>query len=629
MTEMPQNPDAASGPIFSRMRTRLILLVLLPVIPMLALTFYTNLEERQNERARVREGAEALSQLAAAKEENFVKNTRQLLATLAEFPFLVFSTNRMICETHFTNLCRLSPDYQNFGLIEADGTLFCSAVKTNGRVNVSDRSYFQRVVETRRFAIGDFQVSRLTHLPSLNFSYPVLNGEGALVRVLFASLKLSLLNDEAAQILLPNGAVINVIDRTGTVLAQFPEPERWVGQSLTNIPFVQQILKQHKGTFEGPGIDGVPRLYAVTPIRDGNAPSLFVSVGIPVHVSFARADFILVRNLTVLSLVGLLTLAAARFYGQRYILKPVVALVAAAKRLADGDLKARSGISYGGGELSQLARAFDGMADTLEKRQVEIERAQAAINQINSELEQRVKDRTAQLEGLNRELEAFSYSVSHDLRAPLRHIDGFAQMLRKNSVGALDEKSTRYLGVIGDSAKRMGNLIDDLLAFSRMGRREISDVVVDTGALIREIIAELETDLRGRSIEWSIADLPQIRGDSAMLRVVWVNLISNAVKYTRPKEAARIEIGFENNSSTETIFYIRDNGVGFDMQYADNLFGVFQRLHRDAEFEGTGIGLASVRRVINRHGGRTWAEGQLNEGASFYFSIPKPTQRKL
>ena len=246
-----------------------------------------------------------------------------------------------------------------------------------------------------------------------------------------------------------------------------------------------------------------------------------------------------------------------------------------------------------------------------------------SILRYNQALKRQVEERTAQLEAANKELEAFAYSVSHDLRAPLRHIDGFLEMLQGRTKTTLDDKSQHYMEVISDSAKKMGALIDDLLSFSRMGRSEMFKSQVNLDELVRDIIQEFRIETEGRNIRWEISPLPSVTGDRSMLRIVLVNLLSNALKFTRPRQQAEIEIGYTPGTKDETVVFIRDNGVGFDMNYADKLFGVFQRLHRVDEFEGTGIGLANVFRIINRHGGRTWAEGEVDHGATFYFSLPQ------
>jgi len=244
----------------------------------------------------------------------------------------------------------------------------------------------------------------------------------------------------------------------------------------------------------------------------------------------------------------------------------------------------------------------------------------ALLNIVLRRAEERAELAT-ELARANKELEAFSYSVSHDLRAPLRHIAGYGDLLREQEGERMSEKSRRFLNNMLDSARFAGTLVDDLLTFSQMGRAALRPAPVDLGQLVRVVAREFEADAAGRRIEWVIHDLPRVTGDAAFLQLALRNLISNAVKYTRTRESAKIEI-FATRSGDEYIFGVRDNGVGFDMKYGAKLFGVFQRLHRAEEFEGTGIGLANVRRIIERHEGRTWAEGRLGEGAVFYFSLP-------
>jgi len=239
------------------------------------------------------------------------------------------------------------------------------------------------------------------------------------------------------------------------------------------------------------------------------------------------------------------------------------------------------------------------------------------------ELNQELTKRSTDLLATNKELEAFAYSISHDLRAPLRHMVGFTELLQKNSSSLLDEKGRRYMMMILESAKRMGTLIDDLLAFSRIGRAETRETMVSLDQLVKEVQNEVSSDTEGRNVRWKIEPLPDLNGDRSMLKLVLVNLISNAVKFTRTRPQPQIEIGCTEKRNGGVVVFVRDNGVGFDMKYVNKLFGVFQRLHRAEEFEGTGIGLATVQRIIHRHGGQVWAEGQVGSGATFYLSLPR------
>jgi signal transduction histidine kinase len=268
----------------------------------------------------------------------------------------------------------------------------------------------------------------------------------------------------------------------------------------------------------------------------------------------------------------------------------------------------------------ELLKALDGL-----------ETSRSEVFQLNRDLDSRVQERTAELQianaklkAANEELEAFSYSVAHDLRGPLRHINGYTGQLKELLAEKLDAEGHRHLAMVSESVKQMARLIDDLLAFSRRARAEMQNTAVDLESLLDGAIRTLHAETQARNIVWKRNPLPAARGDPAMLSQVFVNLISNAVKYTRCRDPAQIEIGSREESPDELTVFVRDNGVGFDMRHANLLFGVFQRLHRADEFEGIGIGLANVRRIISRHGGRTWAAGTVGAGATFFFTLPYP-----
>jgi len=341
------------------------------------------------------------------------------------------------------------------------------------------------------------------------------------------------------------------------------------------------------------------------------ADSLLLATSIDNHVKavISRSHSRIIICTLLLALFAVVML----FVIDRYAMGTITRLQQGTAIVAGGNLDYEIAIKSRD-EIGELSAAFNQMTR-------ELKNSRSALEQSHSELEQRVRERTAALEASNQEHESFTYTVSHDLRAPLRAIDGFSRILMKESAAKLDEEGRRVLQVIRKNTQTMGQLIDDLLAFSRLGRQTITLSDLDLTSMGQDVYEEIVSAVPGRAITFDLKTLPPVRGDKALMRQVVFNLLANAVKFTGPRTDARIEFGGWVEGK-ENIYFVKDNGAGFDMQYIDKLFGVFQRLHGMEEFEGTGVGLAIVRRTILKHGGRVWAEGKINEGATFYFSLP-------
>jgi light-regulated signal transduction histidine kinase (bacteriophytochrome) len=299
---------------------------------------------------------------------------------------------------------------------------------------------------------------------------------------------------------------------------------------------------------------------------------------------------------------------------KKSISAPIIALARTAEVISNKHDFAVRAVKMGNDELGTLTIAFNEMLEQIQQRD-------RTLREFNENLEQKIKDRTQQLETVNKELEGFSYSVSHDLRAPLRAIIGYAAILEEDYGDKLDDEARRITGVIRNNTVKMGQLIDDLLAFSRMSRQDMSKARIDMSVVVNEVRESLATQFDFKRIHWKIEPLPVVPANANMIRQVWVNLISNAIKYSSKREIAQVEIGtFPKNG--QTVFFVRDNGAGFNQQYAEKLFKVFQRLHSATEYEGTGIGLALVEKIVSKQGGSVWAEGEVDKGACFYFSLP-------
>ncbi len=325
----------------------------------------------------------------------------------------------------------------------------------------------------------------------------------------------------------------------------------------------------------------------------------------------------LMRYAGIVALVLVVSLLAAFLLStvfQKAMARPIVELAETARVVSrEKTYSVRAPVTQNADEIEVLIAAFNEMLEQIQERDTALETAR-------DELEARVERRTEQLEAVNRELESFTYSVAHDLRAPLRHIQGFADALKEDCADTLEPAAVGYVNRIVDSTRRMDQLISDLLGLAQVGRQEMHFRPTVLKTLVEDVVREVAQEYQGRKIEWHIGDLPVVDCDPGLIRLALYNLLANAVKYTKPRDPAVIEIGMKPDDG-ERVIFVRDNGVGFNMKYAHKLFGVFERLHRREDFEGTGVGLATVQRIIHKHGGRIWAEAEVDRGATFFFTL--------
>jgi signal transduction histidine kinase len=592
--------------IFSSLRARLALVVAVSFVPAVLAILHDHIGREQQELLEASRQAEVSVRVAAETYEGRFESARQVLIALSQVE-KIQSGDRKSCERTLAKYLTNYPHLDNLGVAKADGSLWASALPFTGPTHVGDRAYFQRVMESGRFSVGDYQSGRFTKDPTIVCAQPIVNSEGKIDRVVFVAFDLQFLSPLIDDRVYHMGARLALVDRNGTVLGSSQSSD--LGQTH---PFSGgDSLPGSVASFRSGD-----RLCSIAPVRTRPLSGLRVIMDIHLDDLFRMARWRLYKNLGWLAFSLLIAAALCGRVGGYFITRHVHSLLATTGQLRAGNLSARTGIGVQSGELADLARAIDTMAEGLERRNKELEEAR-------QNLENKVELRTRELEEANRQLESFGFSISHDLRAPLRAIDGFSQILLNEHASSLLPEGRRILGLVVKNSKHMAQLIDDLLAFSRLGRQEVVGIELNMGEMAREVYQDLTTPPLPRSIDVTIRPMPNARGDNAMVRQVWTNLIENALKYTSRLPHAVIEIGVEMING-ETAYFVKDNGVGFDPHFAGKLFQVFQRLHGSSQFAGTGVGLAIVHRIVLKHGGRVWAESRPQEGATFYFSLRTP-----
>ncbi len=624
MSSSTDRSQQGRAPFFSRLRVRLLALVLLAILPALGLVLYTGFEQRESARLDAEAAARRVVKLAASTQKQQVEATRQLLATLAQLP-QVHPSRAAECAALFTNLLQIHGIYANIGAVDARGKLFASALPpAQPGLDYSDRSYFTNARTTGRFAGGEYQTGRISGRPTFTMAQP-LRENGSFSGVVFAALDLNWLAQFAPRSELPAGATLTLIDRHHVILLRHPPGDlgnSWAGRSVTNFPeFMKFLAEGGDRPRSFPGLDRVTRLYSSTPLhRTAGIPDAHVFVGIPLEAAFANANRTMRQNLTFLGIVAVLALTAAWTGGDFFVLRQVHGLVDAAKRMSKGDLTARSGFDPGPGELGQLARSFDEMAASLETHVADLERAQAGLRALNEQLEHRVLDRTLELRRSNEDLEQFAYVASHDLQEPLRMITSYIALLRQREGGKLDQNSQQFIAIALDGATRMQQLIQDLLAYARVGNQGREFEPVECQEACDAALANLELAIETAGATVTRDTLPRVKGDLTLLTQLFQNLVGNALKF-RGEAPPQVHVGCGRRGG-EWEFYVRDNGIGIAPQDFERVFVVFQRLHSREKYPGTGIGLSVCKKIVERHGGQIRVESRPGKGTTFYFTLP-------
>ncbi len=596
---------------FPSLRVRLILLVLLATIPALGLILYTGLEQRRLATEEIRETALRLARFVSSDQTRMIQGTRQLLVGLSELPE-VRTRNDRFCSALFADLLKLQPLYANLGAVESDGKLFCSALPITETVNVSSRAWFRGAIRTHDFSAGDYQIDRVSKKATISFGYPVIGSGGRVQAVVFAALNFTWLNQLAAQAQLPQGAVFVVVDRKGTILAHYPEPEKWIGQSTPAPLLVENGRAQRAAVTEAASADGITRLYGFTSLLGTRDPGgLYAGVGIPKDAAFAEADRILTRNLAGLGLVAVLALVAAWFGSDLFVLRRVNALVAAARRLAAGNLGARTGLPHEEGELGNLARSFDEMAEALQRREEEIQQQREALLQ---------REKLAAMGSL-------VAGVAHELNNPLSIVMGHADLLRETlrsgPVAAQAEAITR-------AAERCARIVKNFITLARQHPPERQRT--DLNRVVREAVELLVYPFRVDNVEVALdlaEDLPILWADPHQLQQLVVNLLSNAHHAMRETPLPRRLTLTTRHDPTRgrASLEVADTGPGIPPEIRSRIFEPFFTTKPPGQ--GTGLGLSLCDRIIEGHGGTIRAESTPGKGTIFRVELPAEDAAEL
>lgn len=595
---------------FFTIRIKLIFIIGFFLVPMAVLSAYNHYEILDREIDDLKSRNLSVATHVAVEVDRLITETTGVLRVLSRHP-TVAARKPAAMDRLFAELLPSYPMRLNILAADMAGDNVGSAVRSPNvhTLNYNDKEWYLRA-RKGAFIIGDLHISKLFNRPSVMIAGPAFDDNSSQVGVVGIPIDLNAISAHlsASTRRLADETDILVLDRKGGILMDTRSPER-IGRNIvdTNIKCPGEEFTPGFTTVCR-GNDGVERIISVAKVGNHGWNAV---VSMPLAEARSFALLVSRKALSAALIAGIIAMfPAVRLV--RSILGSLRELLAAMGEVERGNLTYKLHFSARD-ELETIASSFNAMAQRLKA-------SEETLTALNADLEERVHQRTADLEAMNLELESFSYSVSHDLRAPLRHLEGFSAALLEDYADRLDESGRHCLERINGASRRLSRMIDAMLELSRLSRSDLQRERIDLGAMARDILDELRGAEPERRVAVHIDDAMEAEGDARLVRVVMENLVGNAWKYSRTQEDALIKIGTRREEGG-TVHYVRDNGVGFDMAYADRLFAPFQRLHREEEFEGTGVGLATVQRIIHRHGGRVWVEAAPGQGATFFFTL--------
>jgi signal transduction histidine kinase len=603
--------------IFNNLRFRLLLLVALAVIPALGVTLYSGIEQRQDARNDAVRSAFRSIRSVANYHETIVEGIHQTMRVLSLSPEL---RNPQTCGSFLAGIDAANLFSDLILVVDNSGEVYCSSSKATLSLDLAETSYFQKAVESGEFTIGEPLVYSEVDTYYLPLLLPVSSANAAENFVLLTMLDLTLMAENETIYNLPAQSAILVIDDTGQVLMRHPETEVWVGQRLPNAPVIQQILAQgHEGSTEAQGIDNIMRFYAFIPFTSGEDHSTYLSVGIPSETVYASANRIVTQSLLLIGLSSLLAMLTAWFGGEFLFLR-VVSLTAerdeAERRLRDSNLRLEVRVAE---RTAELADVNQKLQNELEERKRTVILLRAREGELNRLLHL--------LERSNRDLQDFAYITSHDLQEPLRKIQAFGDRLAHRYHDQIDQEGVMYINRMTTSARRMQNMINDLLQYSRVSTRGGNFVMISLKGIIEEVLQDLELRVRETGGVVKVGELPEIEADPVQMRQLFQNLIGNSLKFHRDGVPPVINISSKivqngpGDENKQVQLCVEDNGIGFEDKYIDRIFQPFQRLHSKDTYEGSGIGLAVCRKIANRHGGDITAQSIPDQGSQFFITL--------